>query len=149
MQIETKHYVEELWTVYLDKKIPFDVPYETSISPVLERDPLLLNHDINRRIMIGFRFFDRIEATLEDGEKLFGERKNISPTYYYGQRLFYPKDERCLGMFWANYMVEKGITSVIKCDCGCFITNPKEENMTVEEYIKSVKENEGKQKKLK
>lgn len=96
--------------------------------------------------MLGFRFFDIIEVTLNDGEILCGKRKNFSPIFYYGKRLNL-NNENELGMFWANFMREKGITSVIKCDCGCFISNPDNGNMTIEEYKEELLANKN-QKKL-
>ncbi|MCI8346449.1 MAG: hypothetical protein HFJ12_00685 [Bacilli bacterium] len=148
MEIVTKHYMEVFLPIYLDGKIPLDLPTETSINLVSERDPLLFDDDTNRKVMLGFRFFDITEVTLDDGEVLCGKRKNYSPVFYYGKRLGL-SDVNELGMLSKDFMKEKGITSVMKCDCGCFITNPEKGNPTIEEYKNQLLSNKNSVKQMK
>jgi len=130
MIIEIKHYMEIFWPAHPDKKISFIKKGKTSINHVVEKDPLLFDNKANRTIIMGFRFFDRTEAILEDGEILTGEPKNYSPIYYFGKRINLEE----LNPFWQKIMKENKANSLIKCECGCFTLPPEIENLTIEEY---------------
>lgn len=125
MEIITKHYVEMYLPVNPDRGVSF----EPLVRPISERKPLEIGCS---HITTHFRYFDITEVTLDDGETLYGKRKNYSPMYYYGTRL--NKDDiKQLGVFWENFCQEKGINSLIQCYDGTIITNPSEGNLTIEE----------------
>ena len=124
MQVITKHYVEEFFPLNSDKGSQF----KSLVRIVSEREPL----KIFDNLVSCFRFFDITEAILDDGEVLYGQRKNYSCMYYCGKRLKGNEISE-LGMFWKNFCIEKGINSVIKCYNGELITNPSEGNITIDE----------------
>lgn len=133
MKIDIKHYVE----LFLSGDYDFAVVSEIAVQPIADRDPLLLDSDANRKKVIGFRFFDSIEAILGNGEKLTGERKNVSSIFYFGKRIYVQKEEETSSLS-KNFFKEKEIKCVIECDCGCYITNPSENSITVDEYKKTL-----------
>lgn len=133
MKIDIKHYVE----LFLSGDYDSAVVSEIAVQSIADRDPLLLDSDANRKKVIGFRFFDSIEAILGNGEKLTGERKNVSSIFYFGKRIYVQKEEETSSLS-KNFFKEKEIKCVIECDCGCYITNPSENSITVDEYKKTL-----------
>ena len=108
MQRITKHYVIET-----HRSIPMyggsQISYEVS-----NRNAELVEYNPN---ILCFQFYDVVEVTLDDGEKLVGKPKNYSELIYFGKRM-------CI----------YGDKEIIKCDNGTVLDAVINKGLTVDEY---------------
>lgn len=124
----TKHYIEILYSFDKEGSI------QTRTEEVDIKDPLLVKQD---EFICGFRFYDVKEVTI-DGETLKGEKKNITPTFYFGKRTTLKELAESIMSYPAWVLSERlGYryeTPVISCDNGTVISDFKEEDLTIDEY---------------
>ena len=127
---EIEHYIEWFYSYNPDMGFSVDSLY----FKITDRDPsLFINY---KTCAFGFRFFDKTKYTLNNGKITYDSPSNYSGMYYYGKRL---NEEELLEVYNAMpYLI--GIDSMIQCDCGKLITSVSEDDMTTEEYTKSLSE---------
>lgn len=135
MKVVTKHYIEMF---YPRGQIPES--FDTSIIQISERNPLLVG---SSDIISHFRFFDREIVRRRNSEDSWGERKNISPIFYFGKCISAEKiknwAQNDTGFFsLAEHCEQRGISSIIVCNCGCIIKNPSD-GIMIDEQPKKLK----------
>lgn len=137
MKNKYKHYVEKVYR-------GSDTGENRSVvEETICEDPLLISPD---KDLIGFRFFDA-RAIEEDGRVILKSKNNISPMYYFGQRVNVddPEGIYCSVDLMISYLKTHGLDSAIFCKCGEIIKQIPKGAKTIKEVSEEVKKKIGEQ----
>lgn len=137
--IETSTYMEIFWPT----KDEQTGKHKTTVTAVLDRDPLQFVNTTNAATMLGYRFYDVRTVNINDDDQVIGRPSNFSPMYYFGKRFEIDKIRKITSLKETVESMEKaGSETAILCTCGAIITNPAIGDLTLEEceQLKTVQE---------
>ena len=151
---QIKHYAE----LYYPSEFNTDKSIETLVIndsitktkdiPVKERNPLLIPNDGK---IIGFRFYYVREIEMY-GETLRGDKKEFSGMYYFGKRELLTDIVNTIPSYPAHLLLEKlghnYYSELIACSNQTYITDIKDNDMTIEEAKAQIKAKEQKEIKI-